>query len=154
MRISHALAELYRKGTGSYLDDGYEEAKAAGAAQDVRVYDSARYLYDRLEEVPVHVIPCIQMRAELVGKPEILWPSMMGSILPSVWSFQLALRARGLGSTFTTLHLNCSDVAAALLGIPDNVKQAGLLPVAYTLGTDFNPAKRRPLDDILHWHGW
>ena len=150
----HALAELYRKGTGSYLDDAYEEAKAAGAAQDVRVYDSARYLYDRLEEVPVHVIPCIQMRAELVGKPEILWPSMMGSILPSVWSFQLALRARGLGSTFTTLQLNCSDEAAALLGIPDNVKQAGLLPVAYTLGTDFKPAKRRPLDNILHWNGW
>ena len=78
----------------------------------------------------------------------------MGSIQPAVWSFQLALRARGLGSTYTTLHLNCADEAAALLGIPDDIRQAGLLPVAYTLGTDFKPAKRQPLDDILHWDTW
>ena len=116
-----ALADIYRKGTDTYLEDGYRAAKAAGAAQDVRVYDSARYLYDRLDEVPVHVIPCIKVRDELIDKPEIYWPSLMGSILPTVWSFQLALRARGLGSTYTTLHLNCADEAAALLGIPDDI---------------------------------
>ena len=71
-----------------------------------------------------------------------------------MWSFQLALRARGLGSTYTTLHLNCATEAANLLGIPDDIKQTGLLPVAYTLGTDFKPAKRRPLDDVLHWNSW
>ncbi len=148
------LAKLYRQGAGTYLEDGYQQAKAAGAAQDIRVYDSARYLAERLAEVPVHVIPCIHMHADPRDNPELWWPSLMGSILPAVWSFQLALRARGLGSTFTTLHLNCADEAAALLGIPDNVKQAGLLPVAYTLGTDFKPAKRRPLDEVLHWNGW
>ncbi len=148
------LAELYRKGAGDYLEDGYQEAKAAGAAQDIRVYESARYLSDRLDEVPVHVIPCIHMHADPADNPELWWPSLMGSILPAVWSFQLALRARGLGSTFTTLHLNCAEETAALLGIPDDVKQAGLLPVAYTLGTNFKPAERRPLDDVLHWNGW
>ena len=112
-----ALADIYRKGTDTYLEDGYRAAKAAGAAQDVRVYD----LFDRLDEVPVHVIPCIKVRDELIDKPEIYWPSLMGSILPAVWSFQLALRARGLGSTYTTLHLNCADEAAALLGIPDDI---------------------------------
>jgi nitroreductase len=83
-----------------------------------------------------------------------MWPGILGSILPAMWSFQLALRARGLGSTFTTLHLNCAEEAAELLNIPANVKQAGLLPVAYTLGTDFKPAKRRPLNEVLHWNGW
>ena len=78
----------------------------------------------------------------------------MGSIMPAVWSFQLALRARGLGSALTTLHLASQDEAAALLGIPDGIMQVGLLPVAYTKGTDFKPAKRPPLDDILHWDGW
>ena len=149
-----ALAELYRKGAGSYLDDGYQEAKSAGSAQDIRVYQSARYLSERMAEVPVHVIPCIQVRTELIENPEIMWPRLLGSILPAMWSFQLALRARGLGSTFTTLHLNCAGEAAALLGIPGNIKQVGLLPVAYTLGTDFKPAKRRPLDEVLHWNGW
>ena len=78
----------------------------------------------------------------------------MGSIMPAVWSFQLALRARGLGSVLTTLHLNCADEAAQLLGIPDGIMQVGLLPVAYTLGTEFKPAKRPPLDEITHWEHW
>ncbi len=148
------LAEIYRKGAESYLEEGYQEAKAAGAAQDIRVFDSARYLSDHLGEVPVHVIPCIEMHADPAENPELMWPSLMGSILPAVWSFQLALRARRLGSTLTTLHLCYADEAAALLDIPDNVQQVGLLPVAYTKGTDFKPAKRRPLDEILHWNGW
>ena len=148
------LAEIYRKGAGSYLEDGYQEAKSSGAAQDIRVFDSARYLSDRLGEVPVHVIPCIEMDTDPAENQELLWPSLMGSILPAVWSFQLALRARGLGSTLTTLHLCYADEAAALLNIPDNIKQVGLLPVAYTKGTDFKPAKRRPLDELLHWNGW
>tara|TARA_B100000315_G_scaffold227188_1_gene234737 strand:+ start:713 stop:1360 length:648 start_codon:yes stop_codon:yes gene_type:complete len=149
-----ALADLYRKGASSYLDDGYREAKAAGAAQDVRVFESARYLFDRMEEAPVHVIPGIKVEVDPGENPELWWPSLMGSILPSVWSFQLALRARGLGSTYTTLHLSYADEVAALLGIPEDIKQVGLLPVAYTLGTDFKPATRRALDEVLHWNGW
>ncbi|GIS69362.1 MAG: hypothetical protein CM1200mP9_01830 [Gammaproteobacteria bacterium] len=76
------------------------------------------------------------------------------SIYPAVWSFQLALRARGLGSCLTTLHLAHADDAAALLGIPDGITQTALLPVAYTLGTDFKPAKRSPVSEITHWNSW
>lgn len=148
------LAEIYRKGADDYLADGYQEAKEAGAAQDIRVFESARYLFDHLGEAPVHVIPCIEMHSDPAENPELWWPSLMGSIMPAVWSFQLALRARGLGSTLTTLHLSFADEAAALLGVPDNIKQVGLLPVAYTKGTDFKPAKRRPLDESLHWNSW
>ncbi len=148
------LAEIYRKGADGYLQEGYQEAKAAGAAQDIRVFESARYLSDHMAEVPVHVIPCIEMHADPAENPKLMWPSLMGSILPAVWSFQLALRARGLGSTLTTLHLCYADEAAALLNIPKNIQQVGLLPVAYTKGTNFKPAKRRPLDEILHWNDW
>lgn len=149
-----SLADIYRRGADPYLENGYQEAKAAGAAQDMRVFESAQYLSDHLAEVPVHVIPCIEMDVDPAENPDLLWPSLMGSILPSVWSFQLALRARGLGSTLTTLHLCNADEAAAILGIPKNIKQVGLLPVAYTKGTDFKPAKRRPLHEILHWNSW
>ena len=79
-----ALAEIYRKGASTYLDDGYREAKAAGAAQDVRVFESARYLFDKLEEAPVHVIPCIKVEVDPSENPELWWPSLLGSILPSV----------------------------------------------------------------------
>jgi nitroreductase len=77
-----------------------------------------------------------------------------GSILPAVWNFQLALRSRGLGSVFTTLHLGYEREAGAILGIPETVTQAALIPVAYTVGTDFKPAARRPIDQITYWNGW
>lgn len=149
-----ALADLYRKGAGAYLDDAYREAMASGATQDSRVFDSARYLAARLQDAPVHVIPCILADHIPADAPRRAWGGLMGSIYPAMWSFQLALRARGLGSVLTTLHLKYEDEAAALLGIPDTVIQAGLLPVAYTIGTDFKPAKRRPLNEIVHWEKW
>lgn len=149
-----ALAELYRQGAGSYLEDAHREATARGDAQNSRVFDSARYLAEHLQDVPVHVIPCIRDDHLTADPPRHVWPGLMGSILPAVWSFQLALRSRGLGSVLTTLHLAHAEEAKALLGIPDGIMQVALLPVAYTLGTEFKPAKRQPLDEILHWDTW
>ncbi len=80
--------------------------------------------------------------------------SQYGSILPAAWSFLLALRSRGLGSVWTTLHLFHEAEVAKLLGIPDNVTQVALFPVAYTIGTDFKPATRPPVEDITYWDTW
>ena len=145
-----ALAELYRKGATGYLSAA---AEGAPEGQTKRVFDSALYLMDHLHEAPVHVIPC------LAGRPAQDTPmfgvgSMFGSIFPAVWSFQLALRARGLGSTLTTLHLMHEQEAAQLLGVPDSVMQVALLPVAYTMGTDFKRASRPPVANITHWNQW
>jgi nitroreductase len=84
----------------------------------------------------------------------VMLGGLFGSIFPAVWSFQLALRARGLGSALTTLHLIHEQEAAELLGIPDDVMQVALLPVAYTKGTDFKRAARPPVSDITHWDTW
>jgi nitroreductase len=149
-----ALAELYRQGAGGYLKDSMTKAEAAGQDQDWRVYASADYLAEHMQEVPVLVIPCIRVDHLPVDPPRRTWAGLMGSIMPAVWSFQLALRARGLGSCLTTLHLAKEQEAAVLLGIPDGIMQVGLLPVAYTIGTDFQPAKRPPLDEVVHWDGW
>ena len=117
-----------------------------------RVVDSARYLADHMHQVPVLVIPCIE------GRPEDPSPlsqsSHYGSILPAAWSFMLALRARGLGSAWTTLHLRYEKEIAEILNIPDNIAQAALLPVAYFTGTDFKPAKRRPAEELTYWDSW
>ena len=104
-------------------------------------------------EVPVHLIPCVEGRPPK-DAPPIAYTGLFGSIFPAVWSFQLALRARGLGSALTTLHLFHEAEAAELLGIPDNVMQVALLPVAYTLGTDFKRADRAPVSEITHWNKW
>ena len=80
-----------------------------------------------------------------------------GSLLPAVWSFMLALRNRGIGSAWTTIHLmnDGEKKAAELLGIPyEKVTQGGLFPIAYTQGTDFKPANRLPLSQVMHWNSW
>jgi nitroreductase len=102
--------------------------------------------------VPVHAIPLIKGRVDRVSTEQLA--GFFGSILPSAWSFLLALRSRGLGASWTTLHLLQAGRAAELLGIPEGYTQVALFPVAYTIGTDFKPAKRPPVDDIVHWDGW
>ena len=116
------------------------------------MYDSARYLAEHLHEVPVHLIACVEGRVEKAGTLE--QASLYGSILPAVWSLMLALRARGLGSAWTTLHLSAEAEIAKLLGIPEMVTQAALLPVAYFKGEDFKPARRIPGRQVTSWNTW
>jgi len=118
-----------------------------------RVISSAQYLADHLAEVPVHVIPCIEGRTDAL--PAAWQAAIWGSLLPAVWSFMLAARARGLGTCWTTLHLTQEKAAAEMLGIPEHVMQGALIPVAHTLGgTDFKPGPRRDLDRIIHTDTW
>jgi nitroreductase len=149
------LAELYRKAFEGYRAMNLGADFAADdprTQQRERVVDSASYLADHLHEAPVFVIPCIEGRFEQGGV--IAQASQYGSILPAVWSLMLALRARGIGSAWTTLHLFFEADAAKILGIPDTVTQTALLPVAYFTGKDFKPAKRLPAKQHLHWNAW
>jgi nitroreductase len=151
------LAEWYREAWNmAYANagpDAFVNARPEIAEQNRRVYGSADYLAQNLERVPVHVIPCI-LGALPEGSPAWMAASFLGSIIPAVWSFQLALRSRGLGSAYTTLHLAHQTEAAELLGIPDSVTQVALIPVAYTKGSNFKPAERRPVREITYWDAW
>lgn len=113
---------------------------------------SAVHLADNMHRCPLLVIPCYEGRVENSGA--LAQASFYGSILPAAWSLMLALRSRGLGSAWTTLHLMFEKEAAAVLGIPDTVTQTCLLPVAYFLGDDFEPAKRLPLEQVVNWDLW
>jgi nitroreductase len=144
-----ALAEIYAASGRDYLAGAVERATDP---QTRRVYQSALALTETLHRVPVHVVPCIERRVE--GAPLISVASAFASIVPAAWSFQLALRVRGLGSVWTTLHLAREAEAAELLGIPGTVTQVGLLPVAYTIGTGFRPAVRRPVEQVTYWDTW
>lgn len=146
-----ALAELYRAGAGDYLATAAAATPPEG--QTGRVLNSAMWLMENFEKVPVLAIPCVEGRFP-DGAPIAMVASQYGSIFPAVWSFQLALRSRGLGSTLTTLHLMKEKETAQLLGIPDNMLQVAMLPVAYTVGTDFKRADRPGPETIVHWDGW
>ncbi len=114
--------------------------------------DSASYLADHMGEVPVHIIPCVESRFENAGA--FRQASRYGSILPAAWSLMLALRSRGLGAAWTTLHLYHEREVAALLGIPNDVTQVVHLSVAYYTGTDFKPGPRIPARDRTYWETW
>lgn len=142
-----ALADMYRRAGGDYLAAAAAENSGSND-QMGRVLDSANFLAQKLGEVPVMVIPMIIGRLE-DGSTNAA-AGLYGSIIPAVWSFQLALRSRGLGSCYTTLHLALEQEAAELLGIPAHMTQAALIPVAYTKGTDFKPAARPPVEKITY----
>jgi nitroreductase len=150
------IAELYRDTFTRYRAGREDAAAAAGRViteQQQRVTDSSQYLADHLHEVPVYVIPCIlgRLGPEATTAEQA---SFYGSILPAVWNLQLALRSRGLGSAWTTLHLPHEAEVAGLLGIPDTVTQVALIPVAYYTGDGFRQAGRRPAREITYWDTW
>jgi nitroreductase len=144
-----AIADIYRRVGAEYL--AYA-AKEASDPQTGRVYASALTLTDTLGRVPVHVIPCLDNRID--NSNMLSAASAWASIIPAGWSFLLALRSRGLGSVWTTMHLAKEQEVAELLGIPPTATQAALFPVAYTIGTDFRPAARPPAETVTYWDTW
>ncbi len=157
-----ALADIYRRAFAMYPDlpfsahNVHKDDPSMTALQE-RIVSSAEYLAENLHRVPVMLIPCVAGRPDTAPAPfaVLAQASIYGSILPAVWSFMLAARARGLGTCWTTLHLWYEEEAAQLLGIPlAEITQCALIPVAYTKGTSFRPAPRKPLDGILHIDTW
>jgi nitroreductase len=149
-----AIAHYYRQSWQSYVQETAGRPNAnATAAQMQRVGSSANYLAEHLQQVPVHVIPCYQGRVEQAASV-LAQASFYGSILPAAWSLMLALRSRGIGSAWTTLHLRYEREIGALLAIPDDVTQTALLPVAYYTGDDFKPAQRTPAPEVTFWDAW
>src|SRR5690242_4052416 len=155
-----AVADLYSDVyLSSYKDsEGYigrvQVADTEGAAAQERTGRSADALERRLHEVDTIVIACLD-GARLDGAAGFASASLLGGVLPAVWSMMLAARARGLGTCWTTMHLAREREVADLLGIPfDSVAQVCLTPLAYTHGTDFRPARRPAVDEVIHWDRW
>jgi nitroreductase len=148
------LADLYRKGVEIYAQMPQPERPAEDlrTQQRPRVLMSSLHLVQTMEQAPLFLIPCIEGRVE--NASPFVQASTYGSILPAVWSFMLAARARGIGAAWTTIHLLFEKEAAAILGIPDHITQVALLPVAYFTGEDFKPAKRIPSSECTYYETW
>ena len=146
-RLKQGLADLYRRSFDQYR--GVQQAQSGQDTPADRRLDSAIYLAEHMHDVPLLALFCYQGRVE--SADPMTQAALYGSILPAAWSFMLALRARGLGSAWTTLHLRYEREAAALLNLPDTLTQAALLPVAYFTGDDFRPARRTPVSEVTRW---
>lgn len=123
-----------------------------GHLVEARALVSARHLVRNLHRVPVLAIPY------MIGRPPadaFTQSAYFGSAYPAIWSFQLALRDRGLGSSICGYHLQDHEAGvAALLGIPDDVLRISLLAVAYTTQPGFRPAARAAVEDITYFDAW
>ncbi|MEE9279483.1 MAG: nitroreductase family protein [Myxococcota bacterium] len=142
-----AIADLYRRSLAVYAT----RASAAGDPSP-RIRPSQRGFSERLHEFPALILACILGRAEPGSVAQQV--ALYGSILPAAWSLMLALRARGLGTTWTSVHLLHESEAARVLGIPDDVTQTVLLPVAYVRDAVLRPAERRPAREVTYWNAW
>ena len=145
--------EIYRSLDGIYIGS-IDKGDVAENAQQSRSASSADFLGERMGYAPALILAC-NAGSRVEGAPAMMAASMMGNVLPAMWSFMLAARARGLGTAWTTVHLMMEQQVADIVGIPfDTVQQACLSPLAYTVGTDFKPAVRPAADSIIHWDTW
>ena len=153
------IADYYQQAfavyeASEYQPTGHHQDDPALAATQARVLNSAQYLAANLQRVPALLIPVTTLRPDFPGASLSAIAGIMGSILPAVWSFMLAARNRGLGTCWTTLHLDYEREIGALLGIPEEHAQVALIPIAYTRGTEFKPAPRKDLASVLHHNTW
>lgn len=153
------IADYYQKAFAEYEAGPAQPTRLHAddpsmAQTQQRVLSSAQYLAANMANMPALLIPCMQGRPDVPGLPLGVTASMFGSTLPAVWSFMLAARERGLGTCWTTLHLKFEKEVANLLQIPSDYTQLALIPIAYTSGTDFRPAPRKPLENTLHVDSW
>jgi nitroreductase len=151
------LADLFRRGLDAYKEweDGLYRLRSGIPEEDRRrdrIIASLEHLGRHMHEVPVHVVPCVEGVLEGQGLARIA--ALSGSVMPATWSFMLAARSRGLGTCWSTLHLQFPEEADAILEVPEGVTQVALVATAYSLGTTFKAASRRPLDEIIHWENW
>jgi nitroreductase len=153
--VRRAIGEIYRERAENYAASDTYVSKLHADDPDrsrvqQRVGTSTEWLAERMGQVPVLLIPCLKAGELRAGNQASLW----GSLLPATWSYMLAARARGLGTAWTTLHLGREKEVAELLGIPENIHQAAIIPTAFYTGDTFKPAPREPLDKVLHIDKW
>ena len=114
-------------------------------ASNDRVMKSATYLAEHMHEAPVLIFAC-----SLTGNGDITSGS---SIYPAVQNLMLAARALGLGTALTTVHRGYQKQIRELLGIPESVETAALIPLGWPKGK-FGSGFRKPVEDVTYWESW
>jgi nitroreductase len=140
--VKAKIAELYMATGGEFMVSARDRIAGTGHPQE-RVMESAAHLAEHLAEVPAIVIPTIIGVHDGSGRP-----GLFDSVIQSVWSFCVALRARGLGTAWTTAILGKQAELVELLGIPADNTPIAMIPVAWTKGTGFKRAPRYPAREI------
>ena len=145
-----AMGALYRRSFDEYLDAQLREKQAAGEAPEP-LSPNYRYLADRMQDFPALIVVCREGRppADTAGQL-----AFYGSVIPAAWSLMIALRARRIGSTWTTLHARYEDQSAAILGMPEDATAAVVLPIGHMKDATLRRAKRSAAPAVTFWNDW
>jgi nitroreductase len=154
------IQERYKRAWDLYAQANLEAAaKNPPPAEELgprlRMARAAAELAERLHEAPVLLLVCMVPRADLptVEGRRRSPAGLYASVFPAVQNILLAVRALGLGSVLTTLHLLYEDEIKERLGIPAEVDTVALLPIGYPKGK-FGPTRRRPVHEVTYWERW
>ena len=149
------IADAYRRTYAPYIARQQLAVERAGnQGEKNAIIDSSMHLAEVLQDVPVLAIPCALGSPDDAGSINGAAQGWWGSVIPSIWSYCLAARSRGLGTAWTTLHLGDEASVAEALGIPATVTQLACIPTAYYTGDDFKPATRKPAEQVTYWNTW
>ena len=147
------IGDFYKRSWYAYSNGAVRSGPGSEpSTQMKRVISSAQYLADHMGDVPMLIFPCVRGRAGDASPAANA--GLYGSIIPAAWSLMLALRARGIGAAWTTLHLSYEKECNEILGIPSDVTTAALLPVGYFTGETFQKAQRIPASELAYWETW
>ena len=153
------VGTIYQEVWTKMVTDDYLNASASRPGEKgdqaswLNMMGSARHLAETFPEVPAIFVPCISGRLE--GADAMTQAVKWGSVIQAAWSFMLAARNRGLGTCWTTVHLQREEDVADILGIPfASIQQVALSPVAHTVGTSFKSGRRKPSAEFVHFNGW
>lgn len=140
------VAAIYKRawdeGGGARLSNDPDRSRA-------RVYSTATYLAEHMAEVPVLVLACVRRGR---SAPSF---GLGSSIYPAVQNLMLAARGLGLGTVITTVHKVHDGEVKELLGIPEDVETAALIPLGYPGdNARFGGNRRKPVEEVAYRDHW
>jgi nitroreductase len=155
--LRRRLRELYEQPWNEYMiKTGGRAALEAGEASGVpagrlRMLRGADEFAHRFDEVPVHLVVCVEIAALAITDAELDRPSIVGgaSVYPFVQNVLLGLRNEGLGAAFTTLLVPAEEQVRDLLEIPAGVAIAGHVSVGYREDPWPTQLRRNPVSEFV-----
>ena len=107
------------------------------------------------ERAPVVLVVCVDLRvvASVDSELERVGVISGASIYPLVWNILLAARNEGYGGALTTMPIGEERRLQALLGIPEYVAVAAVLPLGRPV-TQLTKLRRKPVSDFVVRERW
>ena len=124
-------------------------------AEEIEATRAPAGLIEPTANAPVLLIVCVDLKvvASLDQYLDRVGVISGGSIYPFAWNILLAARNEGYGGTLTTMPIAEEPKLKALLGIPEHVAVAAVIPFGKPVQS-LTKLRRRPVEEFTHLERW